>query len=72
LLTVITIVSNSMAGAVYIPMAKMLDVWGRAEAFLLMVGSCVLGLILMAVADNLATFCAARVRFSKYQSQSQY
>lgn len=55
-----------MAGAVYIPMAKMLDVWGRAEAFLLMVGSCVLGLILMAVADNLATFCAARVSFSKW------
>ncbi|CAH0018809.1 unnamed protein product [Clonostachys rhizophaga] len=64
LLTVITIVSNSMSGAVYIPMAKMLDVWGRAEAFLLMVGSCVLGLILMAVADNLATFCAARVFYS--------
>ncbi|RFU36259.1 hypothetical protein B7463_g70, partial [Scytalidium lignicola] len=31
LLTVIGVVANSMTAAVYIPMAKLLDVWGRAE-----------------------------------------
>lgn len=61
LLTVIGIVSDSMTAAVYIPMAKLLDVWGRAEGFLLMVGSATLGVILMATSHNLATFCAAQV-----------
>lgn len=62
LLTVIDIVANAMTAAVYIPMAKLLDVWGRAEGFALMVGSATLGVILMAVSQNLATFCAAQVR----------
>lgn len=61
LLTVIGIVSNAMTAAVYIPMAKMLDVWGRAEGFLLMLGFCLLGLILMAASENLSTYCAAQV-----------
>jgi hypothetical protein len=62
LLTVIEIVSSAMTAAVYIPMAKLLDVWGRAEGFALMVGSATLGVILMATSHNLATFCAAQVR----------
>lgn len=61
LLTVIYIVSNAMTAAVYIPMAKLLDVWGRAEGFLLMVGFSTLGLILMATSNSLPTFCAAQV-----------
>jgi NADH:ubiquinone oxidoreductase subunit 2 (subunit N) len=61
LLAVIRIVSNSMTAAVYIPMAKLIDVWGRAEGFLLMVCSATLGTILMAASRNLATFCAAQV-----------
>jgi NADH:ubiquinone oxidoreductase subunit 2 (subunit N) len=64
LVAVINIVSDSMTAAVYIPMAKILDVWGRAEGFALMVGFATLGLILMAVSQNLATFCAAQVRSS--------
>ena len=62
LLTVIQIVANSMTAAVYIPMAKLLDVWGRAEGFLLMLCLCTLGLILMASSKNLPTYCAAQVR----------
>ncbi|KAM0330506.1 hypothetical protein ACHAQA_003452 [Verticillium albo-atrum] len=64
LLTVIGIVSSAMTAAVYIPMAKMLDIWGRAEGFLLMIGFATLGLVLMAVSENLATFCAAQVFYS--------
>lgn len=64
LLTVIYIVSNSMSAAVYIPVAKMLDVWGRAEGFLVMVGLATLGLVLSAVTTNLPTFCAAQVFYS--------
>lgn len=64
LLTVIYIVSNSMSAALYIPVAKMLDIWGRAEGFLVMVGLASLGLILSATTTNLPTFCAAQVFYS--------
>lgn len=61
LLTVIGIVASAMAGAVYIPMAKALDLWGRAEGFLLMIIFCILGIILLAASQNLPTYCAGEV-----------
>ena len=61
LLTVIYIVSNAMTAAVYIPLAKMLDLWGRAEGFVLMVAFATLGIIMMAAGNSLTTFCAAQV-----------
>ncbi|KIW00966.1 uncharacterized protein PV09_07488 [Verruconis gallopava] len=64
LLTTIGIVADAMTAATYIPMAKLLDVWGRAEGFLLMAGSATLGVILMATSRNLPTFCAAQVFYS--------
>jgi hypothetical protein len=65
LITVIGIVANSMTAAVYIPLAKMLDLWGRAEGFLLMVAFAVLGLILMAACDGLTVFCVAQVCYAQ-------
>jgi hypothetical protein len=35
LLTVLDIVSGAMTAACYIPLAKALDIWGRAESFML-------------------------------------
>ncbi|KAJ5537632.1 hypothetical protein N7494_007111 [Penicillium frequentans] len=64
LLTVISIVASVMGGAVYIPMAKALDLWGRAEGFLLMTFFCVIGLILLASAHNLPTYCAGQVFYT--------
>ncbi|PVH88114.1 siderophore iron transporter mirB [Cadophora sp. DSE1049] len=64
LTTTIGIVSDAMSAATYIPVAKMLDVWGRAEGFLVMVCFATLGLILMAVSHNLATFCAAQIFYA--------
>jgi MFS family permease len=64
LITVISIVSNSMAAAVYIPTAKLLDLWGRAEGFATMVCFATLGLIMMAASNNLATYCAAQVFYT--------
>jgi hypothetical protein len=61
LLTVIGIVSNSMTAATYIPVAKILDLWGRAEGFAIMTGFATLGMILMATSHSLATYCAAQV-----------
>lgn len=64
LIPVIGIVSSSISAAVYIPMAKALDIWGRAEGMLLMIVSATLGVILMAASRNLATFAAAQVFYS--------
>jgi MFS family permease len=61
LLTVVNIVASSLGSAVYIPMAKALDLWGRAEGFLLMLVFCVLGLIILAASQNLPTYCAGYV-----------
>ncbi|KAJ5103084.1 siderochrome-iron transporter MirB [Penicillium argentinense] len=64
LLTVVNIVSSAMTAAVYIPMAKALDLWGRAEGFLIMVVFSILGLVLLAVSHNLPTYCAGEVFYS--------
>lgn len=61
LLTVIGIVASAMTAAVYIPMAKALDLWGRAEGFMLMVLLCIIGLILLAASKNIATYSAGQV-----------
>ncbi|KAJ5373181.1 hypothetical protein N7517_005187 [Penicillium concentricum] len=64
LLNVIYIVADAMTASVYIPTAKVMDVWGRAEGFLVMTVFATLGLVLMAVCHNLPTFCAAYVFYS--------
>ncbi|KAM0542044.1 hypothetical protein ACHAPJ_012970 [Fusarium lateritium] len=64
LLNVISVVASSMTAAVFIPLAKLLDLWGRAEGYLLMVCFCELGLILMATSKDLQTYCAANVFYS--------
>lgn len=62
LISVIYIVASAISAAIYIPLAKTLDVFGRAEGFLIMTTFATLGLVLMAVCNNLPTFCAAYVR----------
>lgn len=61
LLTVIYIVANAISAACFIPLSKILDLWGRAEGFLIMATFATLGLIMMAACENLPTFCAAYV-----------
>lgn len=39
----------------------MMDVWGRAEGFLLMVVCLTIGLVLMAICDSFEIYCAANV-----------
>ncbi|KAF4456323.1 siderophore iron transporter mirb [Fusarium albosuccineum] len=61
LIPVIGVVAQSMMAAVYIPLSKILDLWGRAEGFLLMVIFATIGMAMMAASQNLATYCAATV-----------
>lgn len=68
LINVIPVVSSALTAATFLPLAKTLDTWGRAQGFLLMIACSVLGLILMAVSNNIATFAAANVSNSKYKN----
>jgi len=72
LLNVIYIVASAMSAAVYIPLSKVMDVWGRAQGFLIMTTFATLGLILMATCHNLPTFCAAYVRLSARWWQTRH
>jgi hypothetical protein len=65
LLTVVEIVSGAMTAACYIPLAKGLDLGGRAEGFVLMVSMLVLGIVLQAAAPNLPALCAGRVSYRR-------
>lgn len=65
LIPVIGIVSSALTAASYIPIAKMLDLWGRAEGVLLMAGFATLGTIMLAASKNLPTYCAATVYSAK-------
>ncbi|KKK22271.1 hypothetical protein AOCH_000163 [Aspergillus ochraceoroseus] len=64
LLNTIYIVADAITAACYIPLAKIMDLWGRAEGFLFMTICATVGLIMMAGCNNLATFCAAYVFYS--------
>ncbi|WPH00658.1 Hypothetical protein R9X50_00348800 [Acrodontium crateriforme] len=64
ILTVVNVVANAATAATYIPMSKIMDVWGRADGFLLMTAVSTLGLVLMAVSTNLPTYCAANVFYT--------
>ncbi|CEL03772.1 Putative Siderophore iron transporter mirB [Aspergillus calidoustus] len=64
LLTTIYVVADAVTAAVYIPLAKILDVWGRAEGFALMTLFATMGLVMMAACHNLPTFCAAYVFYT--------
>ncbi|KAL1836789.1 hypothetical protein VTJ49DRAFT_4646 [Mycothermus thermophilus] len=64
LLNIIFIVANAITSACFIPLAKILDLWGRPQGFAFMCVIATLGLILMAACQNLETFCAAYVFYS--------
>ncbi|KAF3924413.1 hypothetical protein AA313_de0206836 [Arthrobotrys entomopaga] len=53
-----------MSGATYLPVAKILDLWGRPQGFFIMASMATLGLVLMAVTSSVQTFCAAQVFYS--------
>ncbi|KAJ5111024.1 hypothetical protein N7532_001559 [Penicillium argentinense] len=64
LLNVIYVVGDCMSAATYIPLARTMDTFGRAEGFLAMCIFATLGLIMMAACHNLPTFCAAYVFYN--------
>ncbi|ODH32665.1 hypothetical protein ACO22_03359 [Paracoccidioides brasiliensis] len=55
------IMSSIIGGLVKLPLAKVLDIWGRPQGFALMTFTLVIGLIMMAGCNNVQTYAAAQV-----------
>lgn len=53
-----------MSGVFYLPVAKILDIWGRPVGLAFTTGIATLGLILMATTTTLTTYAAAQVFYS--------
>jgi MFS family permease len=61
LVAVTPIMAGIIGGVWRAPLAKIMDIWGRPEAFLLMVASLALGQAMMAGSNNPQTYAAAKV-----------
>lgn len=57
----VTIVSSIIGGLTKLPLAKILDTWGRPQGLTLMLTICVIGFIMTAAAPNIETYAAANV-----------
>ncbi|SPO01832.1 related to major facilitator MirA [Cephalotrichum gorgonifer] len=55
------IVARLVAGVSQLPLAKIINIWGRMEGYILAHFFCSLGLLLMAVSHNVETYAAAQV-----------
>lgn len=61
-LTATTSIMSSLIGGIFkLPLAKILDIWGRPQGFALMTFVMILGLIMMAGCDSVQTYAAAQV-----------
>lgn len=61
LLPVVYVVSSVMAGATYMPVAKILNLWDRTVGFMLMLSIATLGMVLMASCNSFELYAAANV-----------
>ncbi|KAI0402974.1 major facilitator superfamily domain-containing protein [Xylaria palmicola] len=64
LLNVTYIIAGAVSAAVFIPLSRVVDVWGRAEGFLMMIVFATLGLVILASSNSLASLSAGYVFFS--------
>ncbi|OJJ48028.1 hypothetical protein ASPZODRAFT_64155 [Penicilliopsis zonata CBS 506.65] len=55
------VIASLVSALVKFPYAKLMDIWGRPQAFSLAVLSLTMGLIMMAACKNVQTYCAAQV-----------
>ncbi|KAL4794094.1 siderophore iron transporter mirB [Aspergillus venezuelensis] len=64
LLTVISVVVNVMSAACLMPIAKVLNLWDRTVGVCIMILIAIMGLIMMACCNNIATYCAAQAFYT--------
>ena len=56
-----SIMSGIIGGLFKLPLAKVLDIWGRAEGLAAMTFVLTIGLVMMAACQNVQTYAAAQV-----------
>ena len=56
-----SVMSSILGGILKLPLAKVLDIWGRPQGFLVTVILLEIGLIMMAACKNVETYAAAQV-----------
>ena len=61
-LTAATGIMASLIGGIFkLPLAKIIDIWGRPQGYALMVFCMTVGMIMMAACQNVQTYAAAEV-----------
>ncbi|KFA69861.1 hypothetical protein S40285_08422 [Stachybotrys chlorohalonatus IBT 40285] len=63
LLNIASILSTILGGVAPLPLAKVIDIWGRVEGFVVMVTVCVVGMIMKATCRNVEQYVAAHVLY---------
>lgn len=61
LLPVLTIISSIASAVVYLPISKIIDIFGRAEGFVIMAAFSTLGSVLTAASPGVGTYFAAKI-----------
>jgi MFS family permease len=61
LLSTTNVLSTLIPGVIKLPLAKLMDIWGRPQGFVAMLFCAVIGLIMMAASNNIETYAAAQV-----------
>jgi MFS family permease len=64
LIPAIGIAAYILSGVLKLPIAKLIDTWGRPQGFAVMTALATLGLVLMAVCKDVETYAAAQVFYS--------
>ncbi|TGJ88108.1 hypothetical protein E0Z10_g696 [Xylaria hypoxylon] len=72
LLNVIYIIADAVSASVFIPLSRVVDVWGRAEGFLMMIAFATLGLVVMAASNSLVALSAGYVFYTVGTSGMTY
>jgi MFS family permease len=57
----IGVMSSIIGGLTKLPLAKLIDIWGRPQGYMVMVGSLTLGLVLMAASNSVELYSAAQI-----------
>lgn len=63
LLNVGSVMSTIIGSVAPLFIAKVVDIWGRAEGFLIMLVVCVIGMVMKAAAQNVETYVAAHTMY---------
>lgn len=61
LIPAIGITSHILSGVLKLPIAKLIDTWGRAQGFVVTTALATLGLVLMALCRDIKTYAAAQI-----------